>query len=938
MRRVTLVLFSMFAVFAPVAASAQTPLATAFTYQGELASGGTPATGTFDLRFRLYAAATGGVQIASTLCTDNLAVANGRFAASLDFGAAAFAGQQRYLEIEVRQDTGLDCSNATGFTILTPRQELTAAPNATFAQSAGTATTAVTANNAASLNGQSPSFYQNAANLTGTLPSARLSGAYTGPLTLSNPANIFTGNGAAITNLSATNISSGVLDAARMPSNWVAGGDLSGFYPSPTINPGAVTLGKLDPSVQDVLSRLSFLTPAPIPGEAIAWGFNLYGATNVPALPPGVRYTALAGGSHLSVALRSDGTVVAWGRSDLGATNVPALPPGVTYTAVAAGYYHSLALRSDGTVVGWGNNGLGQTEIPALPPGVTYTAVAGGGYHSLAVRSDGMVAAWGLNSSGQTNVPALPPGVTYTAVAAGFGDSLALRSDGTVVAWGDNSYGQLDVPALPPGVTYTAVAARVDHSLALRSDGTVVAWGRSDFGATNVPALPPGVTYTAVAGGAYYSLALRSDGTVAAWGRNAYGETNVPALPPGVTYTALAAGFDHALALRSHLSPPSLGSTVGLSIGGATPPPATGGISVAGNSSFVAGVSIGGAAPPPATGGISVAGASSFGAGVGIGGATPPATGGISVTGDSSFAAGLSAASFAGSGGGLTNLNASNITSGTISDLRLSSNIPLKDAANAFTSTGTTTFAGRLVAGSSSDLTSPSASIVAVSGAFPYGLAHTDGTISISTYVGGSTNGGWIGTFTNHPFSLFVNNGSPSLTVNTNGSVSVIGSLSKGGGSFKIDHPLDPENKYLYHSFVESPDMMNIYNGNVTTDADGYATITMPDYFEALNRDFRYQLTVIDESDEMEVFLWAKVVREVKDNQFTLRSSRGNLKVSWQVTGIRKDAWAEKNRIPNSVDKVGPEKGKYLHPEAFGKPASRGMYSSPAPVGQVGSK
>jgi hypothetical protein len=55
------------------------------------------------------------------------------------------------------------------------------------------------------------------------------------------------------------------------------------------------------------------------------------------------------------------------------------------------------------------------------------------------------------------------------------------------------------------------------------------------------------------------------------------------------------------------------------------------------------------------------------------------------------------------------------------------------------------------------------------------------------------------------------------------GDVYVNGTLSKGAGSFKIDHPLDPENKYLYHSFVESPDMMNIYNGNVMTDGGGYA-------------------------------------------------------------------------------------------------------------------
>jgi hypothetical protein len=115
------------------------------------------------------------------------------------------------------------------------------------------------------------------------------------------------------------------------------------------------------------------------------------------------------------------------------------------------------------------------------------------------------------------------------------------------------------------------------------------------------------------------------------------------------------------------------------------------------------------------------------------------------------------------------------------------------------------------------------------------------------------------------------------------GNVAVFGSLSKSGGSFRIDHPLDPANQYLYHSFVESPDMKNLYDGVVVTDGHGYATITMPDWFEPLNRDFRYQLTVIDESDADD-FVLAKIVREIADRRFTIRSSRRGVKVSWQVT------------------------------------------------------
>ena len=141
------------------------------------------------------------------------------------------------------------------------------------------------------------------------------------------------------------------------------------------------------------------------------------------------------------------------------------------------------------------------------------------------------------------------------------------------------------------------------------------------------------------------------------------------------------------------------------------------------------------------------------------------------------------------------------------------------------------------------------------------------------------------------------------------------GQVTKPLGSFKIDHPLDPENKYLYHSFVESPDMMNIYNGNITTDAEGRATVDLPDYFEALNMEFRYQLTVIGS------FAHAIIEEEVKENQFVIATDEPNVKVSWQVTGIRHDPYANEHRIPNSIDKAPEDKGTYLYPEVYGKPA-----------------
>jgi hypothetical protein len=149
------------------------------------------------------------------------------------------------------------------------------------------------------------------------------------------------------------------------------------------------------------------------------------------------------------------------------------------------------------------------------------------------------------------------------------------------------------------------------------------------------------------------------------------------------------------------------------------------------------------------------------------------------------------------------------------------------------------------------------------------------------------------------------------------GNVTITGSISKGSGTFKIDHPLDPENKYLYHSFVESPDMMNIYNGNVVTDANGDATITMPDYFEALNKDFRYQLTVIG------TFAQAIVKDEISGNKFTIKTDKPNVKVSWMVTGVRHDKFADAHRVVPEVEKESGFKGHYLHAEEWGQPYAK---------------
>jgi hypothetical protein len=148
------------------------------------------------------------------------------------------------------------------------------------------------------------------------------------------------------------------------------------------------------------------------------------------------------------------------------------------------------------------------------------------------------------------------------------------------------------------------------------------------------------------------------------------------------------------------------------------------------------------------------------------------------------------------------------------------------------------------------------------------------------------------------------------------GAVFVTGYLYKSGGGFIIDHPLDPANRYLNHSFVESPDMKDVYDGVIVLDANGEATVALPEWFETLNRDFRYQLTCV--GGYAPVF----VAEEIHNNTFKIGGGRPGLKVSWQVTGIRHDPWANDHRIAVEQPKAPEDIGSYLYPQGYNQPAT----------------
>jgi hypothetical protein len=141
-----------------------------------------------------------------------------------------------------------------------------------------------------------------------------------------------------------------------------------------------------------------------------------------------------------------------------------------------------------------------------------------------------------------------------------------------------------------------------------------------------------------------------------------------------------------------------------------------------------------------------------------------------------------------------------------------------------------------------------------------------------------------------------------------------------GVGGFRIDHPLNPEGEYLSHSSVESPDMKNVYDGVAVLDAAGEAWVVLPAWFEALNRDYRYQLTAIGAAGPD-----LHIAAEISGNRFQIAGGTPGMKVSWQVTGVRQDPLAEARRIQVEEPKSARSAGKYLNPEVYGLPESAGI-------------
>jgi hypothetical protein len=138
-----------------------------------------------------------------------------------------------------------------------------------------------------------------------------------------------------------------------------------------------------------------------------------------------------------------------------------------------------------------------------------------------------------------------------------------------------------------------------------------------------------------------------------------------------------------------------------------------------------------------------------------------------------------------------------------------------------------------------------------------------------------------------------------------------------GSSGLTVDQALDRENAYLPQAFAGSPEMLRVCSGTVTTGDDGAARVALPEYFEALNSEFRYQLTVVGH------FAQAVVAEEIHGNSFSIRTDSPRIKVCWQVTGVRLETGIHhgtgRGPVPDCIAGLVPEVRPATAAETAGK-------------------
>ena len=406
----------------------------AFTYQGRLNNSSTPATGSYDFRFRLASDSLGNTYVGSAVLTNGVMVTNGLFTVTLDFGTAAFNGASLWLQVDVRTN------GAGSYNTLTPLQPLSPAPYA------------ITAGSTLSLVGSLP-----ATQLSGTIPSANFTGTYGAAISLTNTANQFSGNGANLSNVNASLL--GGLDKSnfwQMNGNTVGGSQFLG-----SINNQAVDLRagnqralRLEPNISsnapNVVGGSSWNSVSNgVVGATIAGGggsgtYYYYGGY----YPASGNFTnkvtadfATIGGGGQNVASGPFATIA--GGNYNNATNRYCTVGGGYYNfayglcatvAGGAGYYYGNFANGDYSAIGGGSDNFCYGNVGVI---------AGGYFNFARSNSYGVAIGGGSYNSASNNYSTISGGayntVTGTNATVGGGKSNLAATNNATVAGGEQN-------------------------------------------------------------------------------------------------------------------------------------------------------------------------------------------------------------------------------------------------------------------------------------------------------------------------------------------------------------------------------------------------------------------------------------------------------------------------------------------------------------------
>jgi hypothetical protein len=843
---------------------------TSFTYQGRLQQGQVNVSANVDFQFSLWDGdAPGADQIGPTLHASDFPIEDGLFTVDLDFGPGAIAGAPRWLQIAVRSPH--DPSDTGPFVTLSPRQPLMPAPQAMFAHSAdGANITGLNASNITS--GEVP-----ASVLTGTYS---LSGSFTGT---------FAGSGAGLTSLNASNISSGTLPNARLSGTYGsaltlsnAANSFTGTFSGMHSGSGA---GLLDLNAANISTGNLAAARMPTGGSwSLSSPMNIHSGT-LWIDPANTRVGVGTATPHNTLHVRkgSAGSITANVNSPLVVENsanayINILSPSANEQGILFGYPGAPSGPATGGII---YNGSQTTN-------------------GLQFRTNGNINRMVITDAGNIGIGTTAPAYRLSIIDAGLGldrpaaNTLAFHTS-TAERMRISSGGNVGIGTSSPS---HRLHVTTDVALTHAVFGVNTAASGSSNGVVGISA--------STIGTGVFGQASSSTGTN-------YGVRGLTNSPDG--YAGHFSGgrnyFQNNVGIGT--SDPALRLSIGAS-GEGLDRPATNAL------------------------GLYTAGAErvriNSGGNVGIGTTSPGARlqaytentliavygTNLSETGSAYALYGLSTSA----SGHAVFASASSAT-GTTYGVR--SSVASPDGYAGYFFGGRNYFSGRVGFG----VLAPDSPIHAVSSSGRTAYI-------VNTATSGAHDGIEASVASAGSYALWGRNSAAGgygvVGWGGSGGRGVLGSASGSGSfgvyatgnlgasgtkSFQIDHPLDPENAYLQHYCAEGPQPFNIYRGNVVLDGFGEAWVELPEYFDEINIDAHYQLTCI--GSHAPVY----IAQEVVNSTFQIAGGRPGMKVSWMVTAVRNDAYMRANPVMDVVPKPEHERGLYVQPELYGQPVERGI-------------